>query len=709
MKHTRLTLLILFMLLVALLLAALPGFSEANVFDIPGRHPRHLQLLALMDAAHAKQDYAAMEASSREGLRLGASDALWTYNLACALALRGKPEESLVALDQAISAGFLDAEHALQDPDLAALRGTPGLQARIARMAELRASPEALTNRVVALRPDAANTVMQTSSNTLWSFSMGLFQSFVALSPPAAPGDAYRGPEAAAISGWLREGTAAGASGVLYANRDNNTQPLDIARFPGLLRLGYAQEMIDRRLNIGLPNTLFASDDGQRLIPVIGHSSMGYLNSPYWRSQPRAVCGDPRQATLHSVFLLGGQLFFYPTYDDYNALTGDLFPANTPYFIAVAGQLNAERPFVEAAAAALSALRPDTRAALARNSALMPTLQMLFRASQRTVSKREDYLTGLAHPPAFQAENLDVARLVRMAHALTTNDIPPVVILNVQRETQLLPDRDFFDILRSEQLFDSPLAVARIFRGAARTRTLEVQTICPRADAKLHWVVLQGDPAKVTFSPCATNSNLMRLTIAYHAPFSAPAGNGKSVKTARVDIGVIAETASGYSTPSFISFCFLGNEQRVYAADGRILSIDYSRPQTAYTDPLMSFTRNWKDSYQYDAQKRLTGWTRTRGLRAERFTAYGHLIVSTDAAGRATRAHVVRYLPRRIKLDDTNEGLPDLAQVDDNIEVAYRYASDSDTLGTPDLSTLKQDFQPPSTEVLEEPPADISL
>jgi hypothetical protein len=259
----------------------------------------------------------------------------------------------------------------------------------------------------------------------------------------------------------------------------------------------------------------------------------------------------------------------------------------------------------------------------------------------------------------------------------------------------MLPDRDFFDAVRSEQLLDSPLAVARVFRGAARTRTLEVRALCKQADARLRWVVLQGDPAKVTFSACPTNGALMTLTVAHHEPFATPAGNGRRILTSRVDIGVFAETAAGFSLPAVISFCFLGNERRAYAEDGRILSIDYTRPQEVYTDPLMSYARNWKDTYQYDSQKRLTGWVRTRGLESERFTAYGHRVVTTDGRGRAARAHVVRYLPRKVRLDDTNEGLPDLAQVDDNVEVAYRYASDDDLVGAPDLKTLTQDYQPP--------------
>lgn len=691
MKRKRLS----FLFVPFLFLCAFSALSAVGVFDMPERHLRHLQLLAQMDEAHKAGNYPAMEDACRKGLELGTADTLWVYNLACALALQGKRENALEALDRAIRLGFTDTEHLKLDPDLAPLRETEGFKARLAQLTAKPPDASAATAGPTPMVPGPGMIITQTATNTEWSFQLSLFHALV--TPPTnRPVAGYNGPETNALRPWLAEGTASGCAGVIYANRDNNTLPVDVSRFPGLMRLAFCREMADRRLHIGMPNTLFAYEKGHALVPVIGHSSMGFLNSPYWRSQPRALLGDPRQLALQAVFLLGNQLFFYPVFGDYALDSGDLFPANTPYCFAVAGGNNAEQPFVEAALAALSALRPETRAELGRTGLLMPTLEMLFRASQRTVKKREDYLTGIAHPPAFQAADLDTARLVRLAHALTTNDLPPLVVIGVVRETQMIPDRDFFDAVRTERLFDSPLAVARVFRGAARTRTLEVAAQCKRADARLHWVVLQGDTNKVTFSPCPTNGSLMTLTVAYHEPFDTPISQGKRIPTSRVDIGVIAETAAGYSLPAIISFAFLGNERRVYADDGRILSIDYTRRREGYTDPLLSYTRNWKDHYQYDDQGRLSGWTRVRGLGEERFTAFGHRIVATDTRGRAMQAHIVRYLPRKIKSEEFGETVPDLAQTDDNLEVTYRYRSDSDFVGTPDLSTATQELVPPS-------------
>jgi hypothetical protein len=677
---------------IPLVFAALAVAAEISVFDKPSQSLRHRQLLARMDAAHKEGDYEAMAEASRKGVSLGTSDALWQYNLACALALLGQRQPALEALEQAVAGGFCDAAFARQDPDLAPLRAEPAW-ARLLESMEQASATQAAPARLAPAKPDAEMSVLQSATNTAWSFELGLFQSSVAL--PRRPAAAGAGAVSNALQRWVADQTASGFSGLLYANRDNTPGTLDVGRFPGLVRVAYSAEMTARRLHIGLPNTLFTDESGSLLIPVIGHSSMGYLNSPYWRCQPRAVTGDPRQLALQSLLLLGNQLFFYPAFSDYDPQAGDLFPANAPYWFAVAGGSGSEQPFVEAAFAALAALRPEVRAELTRKGLLMPALQMLLRASQRTLGSPRDYLTGLAHPAAFLPASLDTDKLVAHAHNLTTNDLPPVVSLAVLRESQAAPERDFFDAVKTERLYDTPFAIARVFRGAARTRTLEVAAHCKRRDARIHWVVLHGDPAKVAFSPCPTNPAAISVTVAHHPPYSTPVGGGKSIPTSRVDIGVIAEAGSVFSMPSIISFYMLGNELRVYRPDGRIASIDYTRGSGRYVDPLLSYTRNWKDVYRYDAGGELTGWTRRRGLDEEAFTAYGHKVVATDALGRATKAHVVRYVPRHVKADDGSAGLPDLAQMDDNIEVRYSYASDSDFVGAPDLATLTQEVAPP--------------
>ncbi len=672
--------------------------GAAPVFDMPALHARHMRLLALMDTSHHAGDYITMELACREGIKAGTADELWHYNLGCALALLGKREEALTALDQALSLGFLDIEHVMQDPDLNALRGTEAFDAHITRMRELSEGAYGASRLQTALAPNAKGTVMQSASNTLWNFDAALFHTRVIL-PSNPPPAAYQGPEATRINAWLCQGTAAGAAGLLYVNRDNDTQAFDLARFPGMARLGYEPDVIDRKLSIGQPNTLFSQPGHDALVPVIGHSAMGYLNSAYWRSQPRAVCCDREQAVRLPILLLGNQLFFYPAFSDYTVQGGDLFPANMPCFIAVAGQSGAERTFVEAAAAALAAMRPETRSELARHGQLMPALSMLFRVSQKTLRDRRDYLTGRAHPAVFDGRRLDVARLVEAAHALTTNDLPPLVLIDVRRETPMRAGLDFFDSADSERLFDTPLAVARVFRGIARTRVYEIHAKCARTDAQLHWVVLHGDPAKVTFTPSPTDAALMTVTVAHHVPFDTLLNSDTRIRTSRVDIGVIAETAATFSMPAILSICFLANEYRLYTEDGRPQVIDYTRPQAGYTDPLLSVPRRWKDVFDYNAQGGFTGWRRFRGFDAEHFTVHGHRAVEFDESGRVTRAHLIRYMPRKTRDEEGGESLPELAQVDDTVSIVYRYASEDDRTGEPDLTTLTRETPPPVTAV----------
>jgi len=58
------------------------------------------------------------------------------YNLACALAQNGHPEEAIKALDAAAEAGFMDFRHMESDPDLVPLRDRPDFAALIGRLRE---------------------------------------------------------------------------------------------------------------------------------------------------------------------------------------------------------------------------------------------------------------------------------------------------------------------------------------------------------------------------------------------------------------------------------------------------------------------------------------------------------------------------------------------------------------------------------------------
>lgn len=82
--------------------------------------------------AFKAKDYAKAEALLRELVPLDHANFVPWYNLACALSLQSKVDESLKMLEQAIARGFANFGQMQRDPDLAALRDTPGYQ-RIAK------------------------------------------------------------------------------------------------------------------------------------------------------------------------------------------------------------------------------------------------------------------------------------------------------------------------------------------------------------------------------------------------------------------------------------------------------------------------------------------------------------------------------------------------------------------------------------------------
>jgi Flp pilus assembly protein TadD len=73
-------------------------------------------------------------ALDRQLVELVPNDATARYNLACSLALCHASAAALVELERAIELGYDDAQHMLDDADLANLRSEPRFVALIARL-----------------------------------------------------------------------------------------------------------------------------------------------------------------------------------------------------------------------------------------------------------------------------------------------------------------------------------------------------------------------------------------------------------------------------------------------------------------------------------------------------------------------------------------------------------------------------------------------
>jgi hypothetical protein len=144
------------------------------------------------------------------------------------------------------------------------------------------------------------------------------------------------------------------------------------------------------------------------------------------------------------------------------------------------------------------------------------------------------------------------------------------------------------------------------------------------------------------------DASLVTLEVDYHGGF-----NQNGIATRHVDIACVAmRQGKPASAPLFVSFRYLANERRTYNAQGKILQMDYTIPESGYVyeDPLLSAFKNWVDDYQYDAAGRITGWTRTLfDGSTQQFDARGRRIVETNADGSAKRVVEVNYFPRTNK------------------------------------------------------------
>ncbi len=654
--------------------------AATNVFEMPLIFQKHLQLQQqfVQSARAGRTDE--METTCRAGVALMPQDPTWQYNLACALAYRANKDEGLAALDRAIELGFRDAAAIAADNDLKQLRGNPRFAALIEKARRLKGQPVAGSAPVKPAAVFMGSPAEINAGNTLWNFDQGCFITLFALTNPeikrlSAYASAYQGPAAERMRGWFADDTASGNFGDLYVNRDDGHSPLAVTNFPGLTPVVYSAEARQHRTHLSLPNTSFEQ-------PVIGNSSMSMVSGPFWRSLPRAVVTDPYQPIAAFRYYVSNQCWFYPEHKDFDPDTGDLFPANTPYYVICQGSSFSDQPFMEAFAAAMAAFQPETKRLLVARKLLAPTLQMIFRATQKTVKKPEDYLTSAAHPVVFEERNMDVAALVTMAHALKTEEIPPLVALRAVTESQAEAGVDYFDV-RPEGLFDTPCAIARVVRGVARERRMTVEAAASTnlRDLKYQWVVLQGDPKKVVIKPLNESGSRVEISVAYHGRFRLQDASGapQAMTSSRVDVGCFVKVGAYHSAPAFVSFYYLPNEERVYRDDGQILSVDYTNASHRYADPVLTLQKSWKDLYEYDPHGHLTGWYRTRsGSQPERFTHKGHKVLETDKLNRPLKACAVQYLPRQTGVENAP---PALTCMDTPQLFTYSYADEADKVG----------------------------
>ncbi len=621
-----------------------------SVFDMPRLFPQHRVYLAQFIQATQRGDLLAAEVAARSAAKIFPDDANWHYNVACVCAKDNRATEALEWLETAINLGFTDAEGMLADTDLLSLHQDARFVALVEKAKTLSGRPQQMAALQTARWSDVTigTEAEVTAANTQWDWdpiSGGyMITKFALREGESTASKAYIGPYAELIAPWIAEGSASGNAGELYVNRDEDQTQVRYESYPGLTPVVYAEDAVAKGAHLGAANGIFLGKTGS--VPVVGNSILTIRKMPYWRSMARMFSTEPTMNAMAFRLAVANQLYLYDATIDYKkAFKGDLLVSNTPQYLlttdlAEEGALpaQAQSEMTELVLATLAALPKETKQEMYRRNLLLPTIQRLLREH---IKGADDYFSPAAHPTVFDPKRIDGEAVIRAAHALKPEDLPPFFQLVARQDTMPQQYIDYFDVMPSEGFADTPMCITRVIRGVSQTRAITIEAALPTEPGLTYrWFVVNGDPAKITLSPLTSNGSLVTIEVKHHAPYTTHEG----MPTRRVDIACIAVREDGTtSAPAFVSFRSLGNERRTYDAQGRIAQMDYTQP--VYEDLTLSAAKNWVDTYHYDAQGVLTGWTRTRPDSdvVHCFDAQGRRIVERDRDGKPSKVVNVTY------------------------------------------------------------------
>jgi len=438
-------------------------------------------------------------------------------------------------------------------------------------------------------------------------------------------------PECNFLKPKFSAGLAAGNSGDYYQNADN-------------LHANVSMEGDHPQVQV-LPvirGYVFSAYPGK---VVVGNASLAHTTLPGSVSLVRhnAMNGQGGAMATYNQYR-DNDLFWYPEHTDHDE--ADDYSGMLPTVNNSQGSSGSEMDEVRKMFYTLAAFQPATKTLLVSQGLLMPTVQMIMRRTR--VASDAEYLTGKAHVNAFDNKDNGLA-MVQMANGIAANQIPPFSAVRMIEDTYSdTPGRDFFDSLPTQRLYDTPVSIARLWRGFGYTKRMRV-TGADSVDANgraltYHWKVLRGDPAHVRITPLNAQQSDVQIDIDYHAeaPFTDPINSAVTRNSNLVVIGLFVHNGFYYSAPAFITSYTFPNEKRLYdTASGRLLQITY---EDRIPSQGITLDKSWqKDIFHYATNGVRQGWTRYQDSTITQFTSEGHKVVSKDSSGRVLQVIAAVY------------------------------------------------------------------
>ncbi len=575
--------------------------------------------------------YDRFEVVCRDAINLRIEPAVWHYNLACALAVQKKPADDVfAALEQAVVAGYNRVGQMREDADLASVTND-------IRFAKLCGMMGTIVGR-------SWNEPQKDLRETNGEWRLDDENVYYILEEGSYRCDLH----------------ATNDCPIVYLNHHDGHSAVPCE---GLIVPKFPEEAVELRRNMGVANMYFGNVRAGGCVPTVLASNCTYeedrLNKAMSLPAVFGVSGNRADKEAMLSFARN-VLGIYSAASDYAVDGIDRFIGYFPVCIAHVGDAGESDRFVRLFRDIVLALPKETR-----DMASVAALNII-RHAQRCVTNEAAFMSGMAQRPVLSFADIDAERAV--ADASTMTNMPPFTpfLVNAESLSDMTPVTDLW-----EAPYDRPhLAASRhhiVYTaiwgekiaqlGIEASALVDIEETFGKQDYRYVWKVLQGDEDRVRILPQGKDAAKVRIEVDYHKVFDVALPNGKTVKSSRVDVGCFLVANGRASVPAIVSVYFNPNETREYGADGRLVSIDYTKRQIEGWRPRLCAKGAWKDTFRYAKDGKLVGWTRVTpdgngGAATNEFTREGLVVMTRDALGR----------PKDVRRDMTMEWMQDFEE-----------------------------------------------